>query len=164
MTDIFNKEKRSDIMSKVRSKNTKPEIMVRKGLYSKGFRYRLYLDQLPGKPDLCLKKYNAVIFVHGCLWHWHGCSRSRMPSSNMDYWVKKINNNRVRDQKNIVKLLNSGWRVLIIWECSVKKTLLDKTLLLTHKWLIGGEENFVAIEPKNKKEISLVNMAVFMGK
>lgn len=113
-------------MSSIRSRDTKPEIMVRSFLYRKGLRYRLYCDDLPGKPDLVLRKYNCVVFVHGCFWHGHinsECKRSNIPKSNSDYWINKIKKNVQRDEKNIEDLKKLGWRVFILWECEVKKEL-----------------------------------------
>jgi len=123
MTDIFSKEKRSEIMSKIRSKNTKPELVVRKFLHSKGFRYRLHKENLPGKPDLVLLKYNTVILVHGCFWHGHKCkigSGSRKPKSNKKYWNPKLAKNIERDEKNLEKLKALGWYCITIWECETK--------------------------------------------
>ncbi|EBQ9598976.1 DNA mismatch endonuclease Vsr [Salmonella enterica subsp. enterica serovar Carmel] len=155
MADIVDKTTRSKIMSQVRSTNTKPELIIRKGLYEQGFRYRLYRTDLPGKPDLCLAKYKAVIFIHGCQWHWHGCPRSRMPATNIDYWKNKIERNIIRDRQHIQQLLNKEWRILIIWECAIKKSLLTQTLLLTQQWLCNGNLRYNQIEPLNKREVLL---------
>src|SRR4051794_3884401 len=99
--DKVNTETRSRIMARVRSKNTGPEMMVRKRLFNRGFRYRLHSDKLPGKPDLVFPKYRAVIFIHGCFWHGHNCVRIRQPASNVDYWSRKIERNRANDAKNL---------------------------------------------------------------
>ncbi|HML88955.1 MAG TPA: very short patch repair endonuclease [Methylomusa anaerophila] len=127
MADTFDKQKRSSIMSKVHSKDTKPELIVRKLLYSMGYRFRLHRTDLPGKPDIVLPKYHTVIFVHGCFWH--GCPScshgEKRPQSNVEYWDKKINRNIERDQKNAYLLEGLGWKVLIIWECELKKRNLD---------------------------------------
>ena len=93
MSDIFSQTKRSDIMSKISSKDTKPEILVRKFLFSKGFRYRINVKTLPGKPDIVLPKYKTIIFVNGCFWHGHNCKEGKLPSSNTDFWKEKISNN-----------------------------------------------------------------------
>ena len=123
--DIYSREKRSEIMSKVRSQSTGPEIIVRKYLHSLGFRFRLHSKKLPGTPDIVLRKYQSVIFVHGCFWHHHkGCRRSKMPSSNMEFWDTKISTNIRRDKRNTSKLKQLGWRVLIIWECETKNEAL----------------------------------------
>ncbi|HEN5186922.1 very short patch repair endonuclease [Klebsiella pneumoniae] len=155
MTDTVDKNKRSQIMSQVRSQNTRPELIIRKMLYAQGIRYRLYRSDLPGKPDLCLGKYKAIIFIHGCLWHWHGCSRSRIPSTNTEYWKQKIVRNQNRDQKQIRQLISMGWRILIIWECAIKKKTIAQTSSLIHEWLLNREMLYNQIEPLNKKEVQL---------
>lgn len=102
MSDVFTKQKRSQIMSKISGKETKPEILVRKYLFSKGFRYRKNAKELPGKPDIVLPKHKTVIFVHGCFWHGHeGCRKSQLPTSNIEFWTEKIGRNKERDQKEI---------------------------------------------------------------
>lgn len=155
MIDTVDKNKRSQVMSRVRSQNTRPELIIRKALYAQGIRYRLYRSNLPGKPDLCLGKYRAIIFIHGCQWHWHGCSRSRMPSTNTDYWKQKIACNQRRDQKHIRQLISMGWRILIIWECAIKKTSMAQTSLLIQEWLFNKKMTCNQIEPFNKKEVRL---------
>jgi len=118
--DHLNQEKRSWNMSRIKSKDTSPEILVRKYLYSKGMRYRLY-KRLPGKPDITIEKYKTVIFIHGCFWHHHkGCKRSNIPKSNTEYWENKIQNNIMRDERNQEKLIELGYKVLTIWECECK--------------------------------------------
>lgn len=106
-------------MSRIRGKNTKPELLVRRALFKRGFRFRLF-GKLPGKPDLVLRKHGAVIFVHGCFWHGHDCPHFRIPSSNRAFWKKKISGNIKTGEKNLSELKKSGWRVLIIWECSIR--------------------------------------------
>jgi DNA mismatch endonuclease, patch repair protein len=120
-TDVFSPEKRSSIMRAVKSKDTKPEIAVRKALFALGYRYRLNVKNLPGKPDLVFTKHRTVIFVHGCFWHGHSCKRGRrVPKTNTAYWTNKIAGNKVRDKKNTAALQALGWRVIRIWECEVK--------------------------------------------
>lgn len=121
MSDIFSQTKRSDIMSKISSKDTKPEILVRKFLFSKGFRYRINVKTLPGKPDIVLPKYKTIIFVNGCFWHGHNCKKGKLPSSNTDFWKEKISNNKSRDAKNSDLLVKLGWKVIIIWQCEISK-------------------------------------------
>lgn len=128
MTDNHTKEIRSMNMSHIRSKNTKPEEIVRKYLFSKGLRYRKNVKKLPGCPDIVLKKYNAVIFVNGCFWHKHDCGRFVWPSSNIEYWRRKIERNIERDQNNLKELKTIGWRVFIIWECELKKKIAPANL------------------------------------
>ena len=123
-------------MSHIRSKNTKPEEMVRKYLFSKGLRYRKNVRKLPGCPDIVLKKYKAVIFVNGCFWHKHDCGRFVWPSSNVEYWSKKINRNVERDAQNIALLTEQGWRVLIIWECQLKKNVAEQNLEMLYDKII----------------------------
>ncbi len=120
MTDIFSIAKRSEIMSKVRSTNTQPELLVRKFLFSEGLRFRLHQKNLPGKPDIVLKKYRAIVLVNGCFWHGHAnCKRGKSPKSKQDFWIPKIEQNRKRDRLNVLKLKKQGWRVFIIWECQL---------------------------------------------
>ena len=121
MSDIFSQTKRSDIMSKISSKDTKPEILVRKFLFSKGFRYRINVKTLPGKPDIVLPKYKTIIFVNGCFWHGHNCKKGKLPSSNTDFWKEKISNNKSRDAQNSDLLVKLGWKVIIIWQCEISK-------------------------------------------
>ncbi len=136
MADNHTKEIRSMNMSHIRSKNTKPEEMVRKYLFSKGLRYRKNVRKLPGCPDIVLKKYKAVIFVNGCFWHKHDCGRFVWPSSNVEYWSKKINRNVERDAQNIALLTEQGWRVLIIWECQLKKNVAEQNLEMLYDKII----------------------------
>lgn len=123
MADTFSKAERSKIMSAVKSQDTKPEIIVRKYLFAKGFRFRKNVSAMPGKPDIVLPKYRTVVFVHGCFWHGHkGCRHADLPKSNFEYWREKIHKNITRDQKAISELSMAGWTVLIIWECEINKT------------------------------------------
>jgi DNA mismatch endonuclease, patch repair protein len=109
------------MMAGIRSKNTKPEIGVRKLLHRLGFRFRLHRKDLPGKPDIVLPKWNAAVFVHGCFWHGHAnCPLYRLPLSNADFWSEKIGGNMIRDAKGASDLLASGWRVITVWECALK--------------------------------------------
>lgn len=117
--DTVSSTERSRIMRQVRSKDTTPEMYVRRALHAAGFRFRLHNKRLPGNPDLVLTKYGTVVFVQGCLWHWHGCRRSRMPSSNSDYWERKISGNVERDARNAAVLCEMGWRVELVWECEM---------------------------------------------
>ena len=126
--DNHTKEIRSYNMSRIRSTNSKPEEKVRKYLFSKGFRYRKNVKTLPGKPDIVMSRYNAVIFVNGCFWHKHNCSKFVWPKSNVEYWYNKINNNVERDKKNIEELNALGWRVFVVWECELKKSNINDTL------------------------------------
>ncbi len=129
MTDVHDKKTRSYNMSRIRSKNTKPEIIVRKYLFSQGFRYRLHDKKLPGKPDLVLPKFRTVIFVHGCFWHGHeDCRYFVVPKTNPEWWLRKINRNRELDKKNALELARLGWQVITIFECELKNGKSTKTL------------------------------------
>ncbi len=128
MTDTKTPAERSENMSRIRSVNTKPEETVRKYLFSHGFRYRKNDKRYPGKPDIVLARYRAVIFVNGCFWHMLGCSRSRLPRSNQDYWIPKIKRNIERDRENQQTLKADGWKVIVIWECELKKRTAEERL------------------------------------
>lgn len=126
MTDKFSVETRSRIMSLIKGKDTKPEILVRKALHSFGFRYRVHSRKLPGQPDIVLPKYKAVVMVNGCFWHGHDCHIYRPPQSQSGFWLNKINKNKTRDQKNESLLHEAGWRIAIVWECALSgKTRLN---------------------------------------
>lgn len=119
--DIWDKEKRSQVMSKIRSKNTKPEIALRKALFARGFRFRVNDKRLPGTPDIVLPKYKTIIFVHGCFWHAHqGCKYGGTPKTNTKFWTDKFTSNRARDKVNAEKLVALGWNVLTVWECEIQ--------------------------------------------
>ena len=119
--DTRTKEKRSQIMASVRSKNTRPELLVRRFLRSRGLRYRIHVTTLPGTPDIAMAKYKLVIFIHGCFWHGHkGCNRGRLPKSKVEYWRAKIDANRDRDAAVFKQLRNIGWRQLVVWDCQVR--------------------------------------------
>ena len=127
--DKHSKKIRSYNMSKIRSVNSKPEVMVRKYLFSKGLRYRKNVKELPGKPDIVLPKYKTVVFVNGCFWHGHKeCKYFVIPKTNTEYWTKKINRNIDRDNETYTMLQELGWNVLVVWECELKKDKMDSTL------------------------------------
>jgi DNA mismatch endonuclease (patch repair protein) len=128
MADNHTKEIRSMNMSHIRSTNSKPEEIVRKYLFSQGFRYRKNVRKLPGCPDIVLAKYKTVIFVNGCFWHKHDCSRFVWPSSNQEYWEPKILRNVERDKQNTEALEALGWNVLVVWECELKKKVREERL------------------------------------
>ena len=138
MADNHTPDVRSRNMSHIRSANSKPEEKVRKYLFSKGFRYRKNDRRYPGKPDIVLPKYKTAIFINGCFWHKHDCPRFVWPSSNEDYWVPKILGNVERDQKNHALLIEQGWKVLVIWECQLKKKEFQATMDHLEKEIIGG--------------------------
>ena len=131
MADVFTRKKRSEVMSRIRAKNTKPELLVRKYLFSSGLRYRIHQKSLPGQPDIVLKKFNVIVIVNGCFWHGHTkktCKVSRMPKSNNNYWKNKILQNQARDLKNLRKLRKAGWKIFVIWECQLRGKNKEKTL------------------------------------
>ena len=120
--DIWSQEKRSQVMSKIRSKNTKPELLLRSLLHQAGYRFRVYRKDLPGKPDLALAKYRTVIFVHGCFWHYHDeCNEGRVPDTNSKFWREKLSKTVARDKKHQKKLRDMGWKVVVVWECEIEK-------------------------------------------
>ena len=127
--DCLSKEQRQKNMAAIHSKNTKPEILVRKFLFSRGFRYRLNHPRLPGHPDIVLRKYRTVIFVNGCFWHGHdGCKYFVLPKTNTEFWANKIKRNKERDIKEQKELAAMGWHCITIWECQLKSAVRDQTL------------------------------------
>lgn len=126
--DNHSKSVRSYNMSRIRSTDNKPEEIVRKYLFAQGFRYRKNDKRYPGKPDIILPKYKTAIFVNGCFWHKHDCGRFVWPSSNEDYWRAKIQRNIERDAKHVAQLQNDGWKVIIVWECELKRDAKERTL------------------------------------
>lgn len=128
MGDVHSEEVRSYNMSRIRGKNTRPEILVRKYLFFKGLRFRIHA-RLPGRPDIVLPKYKAVVFVHGCFWHGHsGCKYFVVPGTRTEWWMQKINGNCAHDLRNRIVLESLGWRVLVVWECELRKGRLEETL------------------------------------
>lgn len=129
MADKHTPEQRRFNMQQIKGKNTKPEMLLRKILFSKGYRYRINSKNLQGKPDIVLKKYNTVIFVHGCFWHGHkNCKYFVIPKTRTAFWTEKINTNIKRDQNNVESLLNLGWNVITVWECELKKDKIEETI------------------------------------
>jgi len=144
-------------MSGIRGKNTKPEMMIRRGLHARGFRYRLHC-KLPGKPDICLPKYKAVIFVHGCFWHGHDCHLFKWPSTRPEFWRDKIGRNRAVDERTLVALRTDGWRTARVWECALKgkhRHPADMTLDCLARWLnsdavdlqVEGSSDIAGLQP-----------------
>jgi DNA mismatch endonuclease, patch repair protein len=148
MVDFLTLSQRSELMSKVRGKETSIEQGVRSRLHKKGFRFRKNVGRLPGKPDIVLRKYNAVIFINGCFWHGHhNCAKSKLPSTRKEFWDKKISDNLERDWKNIELLKVQGWRVAVLWQCELKK---KKNIILTmdkvFDWL-SSNRSYLEIPP-----------------
>lgn len=145
------------MMSGIQGKNTKPELFLRKGLHAEGFRFRIHVA-LPGKPDMVFPKWNAVLFVHGCFWHGHDCHLFKWPSSRPEFWRAKISGNVIRDEANIARLLEAGWRVGIVWECAVKgRTRLDSSRAIAScsKWLISNRKRFELAGAQNASRTSV---------
>ena len=129
MPDHLTPQQRHRCMSHIRSKATKPEMLVRKWLWSHGYRYRLNVKNVPGKPDIVMRKYRTAIFVNGCFWHGHkGCKQFVLPKTNTEFWQNKIEYNRQRDQKNYNTLINAGWQVIVLWQCKLTKQKLELTM------------------------------------
>jgi DNA mismatch endonuclease (patch repair protein) len=138
MADVLTPEQRQLNMSRIRGKNTRPEMLIRRGLHAKGLRYRLHDRTLPGRPDLVFPKYHTVVFVHGCFWHSHGCGLSKLPATRKDFWQTKLAANAARDRKAIEALQADNWRVLVVWECALrgpKKRDLAETIELAASWI-----------------------------
>jgi len=143
MTDVVSPEIRSRMMSGIKGANTKPEIIIRKKLHALGFRFRLHSKKLPGKPDIVLPRYRAVIFINGCFWHMHDCHLFKWPATRTDFWQSKLTGNRKNDCLHLEELQRSGWRVLVIWECALKgKTRLsiEDVITETAEWLRSDQK------------------------
>ena len=141
--DIFSQEKWSQVMSHVRNRDTRPEKIIRSILHKSGFRFRIQRKDLPGKPDIVLPKYKTIIFVHGCFWHQHeGCKKALPPKSNVSFWLEKFRKNKERDRKVIRTLQESGWKVIVVWQCEIPKIKNNPEII---KKLIseGVDENFI---------------------
>ena len=138
MTDFLSPAERSDRMSRIRSKDTQPELALRKVLHRLGLRYRLHGAGLPGKPDLVFPRYKTVVFVHGCFWHQHDCAMgNRMPKSRIEFWREKLQGNKKRDAQNRRQLKAEGWSVLVIWECQTASTKMDRLRARVARFLDG---------------------------
>jgi DNA mismatch endonuclease (patch repair protein) len=152
MIDKVTKDTRSRMMAAIRSTNTTPEILLRKALFSRGFRYRLHQKNLPGSPDIVFASRRAVILVDGCFWHGHTCGYARLPLSNVKYWSAKISRNVQRDSDNIKFLSQQGWRICRVWECSIRYgKSVDELIEKVGAWLIDGRGDIEFARIKNKK-------------
>ena len=120
MVDVLTPEQRRHNMSRIRGRDTKPEMLLRRGLHAAGLRFRLHARDLPGRPDLVFPRFRAAVLVHGCFWHGHGCPMCRLPATRPDFWVRKLEGNRARDQRTAEALARAGWRVMVVWECSLR--------------------------------------------
>lgn len=142
MADVHSKEVRSYNMSRIKAKNTKPEMLVRKFLHAQGFRYTLHDKKLPGKPDIVLPKYKTVIFVHGCFWHGHkGCKYFVVPKTRTEWWLNKINSNILNDQKAMQALKKKEWKMIHLWECQLKQKKMNATLTKLHSKILTSIPN-----------------------
>jgi len=138
MVDVVTPEVRSRMMAGIRGRDTRPELLLRKALHARGFRYRLADKRLPGSPDIVLPKYRAVIFVHGCFWHRHpGCGKATTPASNTDFWLAKFAANVTRDERNLHDLIDLGWRVAIVWECAIGRIIQQELMNNLQRFLEG---------------------------
>ncbi|PJD93376.1 MAG: very short patch repair endonuclease [Legionella sp.] len=143
MPDIVDQLKRKEMMAGIRNKDTRPEMIIRKELFAKGYRYRLHQKELPGKPDMILPKYRAAILINGCFWHCHDCHLFKWPQTRREFWENKILSNKARDEINRISLLQAGWRILIVWECALKgKTKLDRVRLIDEieAWIVSDSD------------------------
>ena len=144
MVDVVDKKSRSRMMSGISGKNTKPEMLIRKGLHRRGFRYRLHKSDLLGKPDLVFPKYKAIILINGCFWHQHDCHLFKWPSTREEFWRKKILGNKARDERNLKIYSELGWKVLVIWECAIKgktRRPLSEVIETAVEWLQLDTQN-----------------------
>lgn len=156
MADVLNPEQRRLNMSRIRSKNSKPELIIRRGLHARGLRFKLHRRDLPGKPDLTFVNLQTTLFVHGCFWHGHGCALSKMPATRVEFWRAKIEANAARDSAAKEKLLSMGWRVLVVWECALrgrKKFPVPAVVDRCERFLIEGQETFHEISSLSPKSI-----------
>ena len=152
MADTLTPYQRHINMSRIRSSDTRPEVILRTILWHRGYRYRVNDKQLPGKPDVVFPKYRSVVFVHGCFWHGHkGCPTSHIPETNTDFWKAKIARNQERDQEVWRKLEAKGWSVVIVWECQLKKANLDETIDRVAAEIIRNGETYRAVQEKRKQ-------------
>jgi DNA mismatch endonuclease (patch repair protein) len=145
LVDVVDAATRSRMMSGIQGKNTSPELLIRKALHARGFRFRIHAKDLPGKPDLLLPKYRAAVFIHGCFWHGHACRYFKVPKTRPEFWLEKIGKNQIRDELQEAALKALGWRVLVVWECAVRSMKKEKSPMLVDliaDWLINGSEYF----------------------
>ena len=166
MSDTMTPEQRSRCMAAVHSKDTKPEVLVRKFLFSKGLRFRVCDRKLPGKPDIVLPKYKTVIFIDGCFWHGHeGCKHSHLPHTRVDFWRNKINTNKLRDRRNDTDLTNAGWRVIRLWECEIRNKASQADALDTlYQHIIGQASPVPYIQEANSLPIAAESRSTFFPK
>lgn len=153
MADKDSEKQRHYIMSRIHATNTKPEIKLRKALFEKGFRYRVNVKTLPGKPDIVLPKYRTVIFVNGCFWHGHdGCKHYTVPATNTEFWVEKVRRNKERDAVDVQRLESLSWSVVTIWECELKSKVFQDTITKVETALVSNKEKWEAYQAKRRSD------------
>jgi DNA mismatch endonuclease (patch repair protein) len=151
MADVLTPQQRRLNMSRIRGKDTKPELMLRQGLHARGLRYRLHRKGLPGRPDIVFPSRRAALLIHGCFWHGHDCPLFKLPVTRREFWMSKIQGNQARDARNIADLVAAGWRVLVVWECSLKgpaRQPVDTLLAEIDSWL-ASEVTCATIQGRN---------------
>ena len=153
MADKDSEKQRHYIMSRIRSTNTKPEIKLRKALFEKGYRYRVNVKTLPGKPDIVLAKYRTVVFVNGCFWHGHGgCKHYTVPATNTEFWVEKVRKNKERDAVDVQRLESFSWGVITIWECELKSKVFQDTIAKVEAELAANKAKWEAYQAKRRSD------------
>jgi DNA mismatch endonuclease (patch repair protein) len=156
MSDVLTPEQRRLVMSRIRGKDTKPEMLIRRGLHARGLRYRVQKTGIPGKPDMAFPKYRAVVFAHGCFWHGHGCSLFKWPKTRAAFWKNKISRNRKRDRRTLLALKAEGWRVLVVWECALKgkhKRELADVLRSVEEFVCKGKKHCAEIKERESARL-----------
>ena len=151
MADIVDRKTRSRMMAGIRSRDTRPELLLRRAIHAHGLRYRLHDRRLPGTPDLVFRQFRAVCFVHGCFWHRHaGCPYATTPSTREEFWQAKFDANTERDRRNRQDLLQAGWRVAVVWECALRKGPVVEIVQQLHRWLRGSSSVFDTSQSKGR--------------
>lgn len=148
MADVLTKEQRRVNMSRIRGRNTQPELVLRRGLHRRGLRYRLYREDLPGRPDLVFPTSRAIVLVHGCFWHLHACPRFKWPETRKEFWQEKIKRNHERDRATVQDLKEAGWRVQVVWECALRGTgrrKIEEVLDLCEKFIRNESDDFAEV-------------------
>ena len=148
MADTLSKERRSALMKRVKQKHTAPELTVRKALHKRGLRYKIGDPKLPGRPDLSFPRYRSVVFVHGCFWHGHECRAGRLPTTNTDYWIAKIEANRNRDARKEQALCDLGWRVFTVWQCQLRSAERENRLMELAQAISKGHKALSSVVEK----------------
>ena len=156
VTDVLTPEQRRLVMSRIRGKDTKPEMTLRRGLHGRGLRYRLHGADIPGKPDLVFPRYRVIVLVHGCFWHGHGCSLFRWPKTRATFWRTKINRNMERDRSALAALKTHGWRALVVWECALRggrRRTMPDVLSRAEAFIRQGQAHFAEIAEYENSDI-----------